>query len=311
MNKRDAVLDVVNAAAAPAYIPAAFFLHFDEAHQRGQAAIDRQLEFFRHTDMDLVKIQYEQKPPAAVITQPADWAQVPACDEAHFEPTLTVVEGLLQAAQREALVILTVYSPFMWAKQTAGAAVVERHLREDPAAVQKGLAILTENVLTLLRACRRLGIDGFYVSTQGGEAGRFAGTEIFQRYIQPTDRAVWDEVQGCAFNVLHVCDYDAGYADYAPFVDYPGQVVNCSLKLGEKALTPRSAAALFGRPFMGGLERLGVLATGGPADARRAAEAVLAQAPERFLLAADCTVPAETSWDNLRAAVDAAHQFRR
>lgn len=73
-------------------------------------------------------------------------------------------------------------------------------------------------------------------------------------------------------------------------------------------MTPQEAAAFFGRPFMGGLERKGVLATGTPAEVRRAAQAVLAQAPPaRFVLAADCTVPADTAWDNLKAAVDAAH----
>ena len=34
---------------------------------------------------------------------------------------------------------------------------------------------------------------------------------------------------------------------------------------------------------------------------------VLTQAPQRFILAADCTVPSETSWENLKAAIDTAH----
>ncbi len=93
----------------------------------------------------------------------------------------------------------------------------------------------------------------------------------------------------------------------APFVDYPGHVVNCSLEVGDRHMTPREAAALFGRPFMGGLERKGLLATGTPAEVRRAAQAVLADAPDRFILAADCTVPGDTSWDNLAAAIAVAH----
>jgi uroporphyrinogen decarboxylase len=62
---------------------------------------------------------------------------------------------------------------------------------------------------------------------------------------------------------------------------------------------------------MGGMERLGTLATGTPEQVRAEAESVLQSAPERFMLAADCTVPADTSWDNLKAAVDAAHAFQR
>ncbi len=162
-------------------------------------------------------------------------------------------------------------------------------------------------------------MDGFYASTQGGEGFRFRGTsrfagsrdggrDIFERLIKPTDLAVWNELADCRFNILHVCDFEGSYDDLSPFLDYPGHVVNCSLHVGDRAMTPKEAAALFRRPFMGGLERKGVLATGTPQAAAAAAREVLAQAPEHFILAADCTVPAETSWDNLKAAVDAAHQ---
>jgi uroporphyrinogen decarboxylase len=311
INKRDTLLSLVHDHTAPAYIPAACFLHFDRAFHQGQAAIDQHLAFFRATGMDFVKIQYEQGVPRApTIRTPADWAQAPRCDAAFFEPTIRVAEGLVQAAKGEALVIMTVYSPFMWAAGLAGAEILAEHLREDPQAVRKGLEIVTENVLTLVRGCKQAGVDGFYVSSQGGEAFRFPGTDIFQNAIKPTDLAVWGEVQSCIFNILHVCDYAGGYDDLTPFLDYPGHVVNCSLALGERALHPADVAQLFGRPFMGGLERKGVLATGSLDDIRQAAEAVLAEAPERFILAADCTVPSDTPWANLRAAIDAAHSYR-
>jgi uroporphyrinogen decarboxylase len=118
---------------------------------------------------------------------------------------------------------------------------------------------------------------------------------------------VWDEIGSCRFNILHICDFEAPYGDLAPFLDYPGHVVNCSLHVGGRVMTPKEAAAMFRRPFMGGMERLGVLATGTPEGVRRAAQDVLQQAPEQFILGADCTVPPETSWDNLKAAVETAH----
>src|SRR4030067_2376220 len=42
VNKREAVLSLISGETAPSFVPAAFFLHFDRAHHRGQAAIDRQ-----------------------------------------------------------------------------------------------------------------------------------------------------------------------------------------------------------------------------------------------------------------------------
>jgi len=309
MNKRDTILSLIQDETASDYVPAAFFLHFDSAYHQGQAAIDKHLEFFRATDMDFVKIQYELPfPHTTPIRKPGDWAHVPLCTEEYFEEAVHVVEGLVKAAQSEALVIMTLYSPFMWATHLDRDADIASHLREDPEAVKKGLTIMTENVLTLVRVCKRAGIDGFYASSQGGEAFRFPDSDLFQKYIKPTDLAVWDEMSACAFNILHICDYEGGYADLTPFLDYPGHVVNSSLKVGDRTLTPKDAAQLFRRPFMGGMERKGVLATGGLEAIEQAVTGVRAKRPERFILAADCTVPGDTPWEHLRTAIEAAHR---
>ncbi len=311
MNRRDLMLSLIQDQGVPDTIPAAFFMHFDQAYKQGQAAIDKHLEFFRFTGMDFVKIQYEQiQPPGLRIRKPQDWAHIPLYPEEFFEASLRVMAGLVKAAKNEALVIMTLYSPFMWAAQFDKEADIAAHLQENPEAVAKGLAIMTENVLRLVHGCMRLGVDGFYASTQGGEAFRFADTELFRRYIKPTDLAVWEEIADCTFNILHICDYQGGYAELTPFLDYPGQVVNCSLKVGERTLTAREASRMFGRPFMGGLERKGVIATGGAQAIRQAVGELLADVPERFILAADCTVPGETPWDNLKTAIDNAHQHR-
>src|SRR3954453_6886424 len=105
MNKRDTVLSLVDSQTPPAYVPAAFFMHFDPAYHQGQAAIDKHLEFFRATEMDFVKIQYEQTvSPVSPIRTPADWAHAPRCDAAFFAPSIQVAEGLVNAMRGEALV---------------------------------------------------------------------------------------------------------------------------------------------------------------------------------------------------------------
>jgi uroporphyrinogen decarboxylase len=312
MNHRDTLLNLIQNKEASGYVPAAFFMHFDPAYHQGQAAVDKQLEFFRFTGMDFVKIQYEQVQPAyAPIRKPEDWLHVPLVGEDFFEPTLRVVEGLVKAAGRDALVVMTVYSPFMWAAHLDPDGLIGAHLQENPRLVSQGLEIMTENVRRLVCGCMQAGVDGFYVSTQGGEAFRFPNSDLFRQYIQPTDLAVWAEIQACPFNILHICDYESGYADLTPFLDYPGHVVNCSLKLGERTLGAKEVSELFKRPFMGGLERKGLIATGNAEAIRLHVEDLLAQAPARFILAADCTVPSGTPWDNLKTAITAAHQFQK
>jgi len=309
MNKREIILNLINGTAPTQYVPAAFFMHFRPDHLLGQPAIDRHLEFFKATGMDILKIQFEQiLPPTVSITKPKDWSFIPPCPPDFFEPTLHVARELLKAAKAEVIVLLTLYSPFMWFKFLAEADIVNAHFRENPIAMKKGLEIFTDYVLNLVRACRQTGIDGFYASTQGGEAYRFKDTNIFQEYIKPADLAVWAEIKDGPANILHVCDYHGGYGDFSPFVDYPGQIVSSSLNVGEKNLSPRQLSELFGgRPVMGGLEREGIIATGSPSDIRKVVTNLLTDVPDRFILGADCTVPSETSWKNLKTAIDTAH----
>lgn len=312
MNKREAVFNLLDETQAPSYIPAAFFLHFPPEFHAGQAAVEKHIEFFRYTNMDLVKIQYERVFPTLThIQKPEDWVQMPRYGLDFYEGQLEAVKGLVQTLKDEAVVILTLYSPFMCAGHSVGNERLEQHLRQDASAVAKGMEVITDSLLAFVRECIKLGVDGFYTSTQGGEANRFDDPAIFDTAIKPYDLTLMDEInETCEFNILHVCDYVKGYDDFSRFVDYPGDIVNCPLHLGDEEITMQAAADMFNRPYMGGMERLGVIATGTPEDVKQATEAILKEAPKRFMLGADCTIPSETPWDNLKAAIETAHAWK-
>lgn len=313
IDKRAALLDLVQSASPPDYVPAAFFLHFDPSLHFGPGAIEKHLEYFRYTGMDFVKIQYERTfPQIPEIQTPRDWSKMPLYKEDFYEPQIKVVEGLVKEAKKEALVLVTLYSPFMCAGHTVGDELLTRHILESPEEAKQGMEIVTESVMLFVKACIQAGVDGFYASTQGGEAHRFSEPGPFLECIKPYDLAIMEEInRSCIFNILHVCDYNGPYDDLSPFLDYPGDVVNCSLEVGGNKMTMQQASDLFSRPYMGGLERLGTIAQAGPAEIVTEVENVLKEAPERFILGADCTVPSETPWDNLRTAIETAHHFKR
>jgi len=312
MNKRDVILNMVNGTKTSQYVPAAFFMHFRPDHLEGQPAIDKHLEYFKATGMDILKVQFEQTLSTAIsITKPEDWAAIPPCPADFFEPTLHVVHELVKAVKPEALVLMTLYSPFMWFNFLAEPEVVIAHFKEDSKATKKGLDIFTDYVLQLVRVCKQAGVDGFYASTQGGESFRFKGTDIFQKYIKPSDLAVWEELKDSPVNILHVCDNHGGYDDLTPFLDYPGQIVSCGLNMGGQTFSPKQMSDLFKRPFMGGLERLGTIVDGDPDTIQRLVTDLLADAPDRFILGADCTVPGETPRENLKTAIDTAHSYQK
>jgi uroporphyrinogen decarboxylase len=218
----------------------------------------------------------------------------------------------VKAARQEALVLVTLYSPFMCAGHTVNRPVLVKHIEEDGEAVRPGLEAITDSLLAFVRECRNLGVDGFYASTQGGEAGTFRDPSFFAKHVVPHDLRVMKELDASfRFNILHVCDYEAPYADLAPFVDYPGHVVSCPSHFTTGEVTLREFARRFKRPVMGGMDRKGVIGKGTDEEIRRAAAEVLQAAPDRFILGADCTVPSTARWEGLRAAIDTAHAFRR
>ena len=312
MNKRDVVFSLLEPGKSPAYTPAAFFLHFDPAFHRGQAAVDKHLEYFHHTGMDFVKIQYEHGfPRLPHIQRPEDWANMPFYDLDFYQEPLRVVDGLVKAAKAEAPVLLTLYSPFMCAGHTTSDKMITEHIRENPEAVKKGMAVITDSLMGFVKEAIRLGLDGFYTSTQGGEVGRFADRRLFDECVRPYDLILMEEInRSCSFNILHICDYHLPYDDLSPYLDYPGQVVNASLELTGGKVTPRQVAQQFGRPFMGGLDRKGTIASGSNEEIQKEVADVLQQAPAQFILGADCTVPGNTSWDHLRTAITTAHNHR-
>jgi uroporphyrinogen decarboxylase len=309
MDKREMLFNLAENRKSTEYVPAAFFLHFDSHHHRGQAAVNKHLEFFRSTGMDLVKIQYEHPfPTMPQIREPADWSKMELLGSDYFAPPLEVVSGIAKAAKKEAVVVVTLYSALMLAAHATSRELLNQHLEQDPAAVAKGLRAIDESLLVFARGCIAAGADGFYMSTQGGEAGRFSDPALFSRFIKPVDLALMREVHRLStFTILHVCDYHGAYDDLSPYLDYPGTIVNCATRMQSDSLSPRRIADMFGRPFMGGMDRHGVLVTGSRDEIQREVREVIGQAPDRFMLGADCTVPSDIPWDNLKAAIDAAH----
>jgi uroporphyrinogen decarboxylase len=309
MDKRDIMMGIAGRKPQPGYVPAAFFLHFDGQYHRGQSAVDRHLEYFRATGMDFLKIQYEHPyPKLPGVRRPADWATIDVPNADHYREPLEVISGIVKSAKKDALVVVTLYSAFMHAGHATSAELLTEHLRDDPSSTAKGLMRIAESVLLFVRECVKRGVDGFYMSTQGGEAGRFRDPSTFARFISPSDLVVMDEIQKtCVFNILHVCDYHAAYDDLSPYRAYPGHAVNCGTRLGSRTMTPREIASLFGRPFMGGMDRHGILVTGTKEQIRSEARSVCAAAPPLFVLGADCTVPSDISWENLETAIDEAH----
>jgi uroporphyrinogen decarboxylase len=311
INKREKTLAVLDQSKPNEYVPAAFFLHFHD--KLGQGAIDSHLQFFRATNMDFVKVQYEiVVPHLENIQSPEDWANIPVYKKDFFEPQLAVIEALAKELKTEALILPTVYSPLTLALQTVGRNTLE-HIKQDPDATAKGLRNITESIVNYINEAIRRGADGFYISTQGGNSRFFGDGPLFEKAVAPYDKTVSQEASDKALlNILHICDYgESYYTQISKFVSYPGSIINVpNVLLDGSPVNLKEVQDTFHRPVMGGLDRLGVLAKGTEEEAKAAVDKVLSEAPANFILGADCTVPGDVPYPKLRAVIDYAHDWR-
>ena len=308
-NKRELILSVLDQSKPNAYVPAAFFLHFE--HKLGAKAVQDHVNFFRATNMDIVKIQYEIVVPKIDIKTPADWKKVPVYGPEFFEPQLSTIEDLANQLKGEALIFPTVYSPVALLHQTVGDNFVEL-VKKDPKAAEVAINNITESIINYIKAARQRGADGFYISSQGGDDKTFGKSKVFTQYIRPYDKKVSEVANEISpINILHICDYGSSYGTIDDYADYPASIINPPIHVGKGELSLKHVAEVFKRPVFGGLDRLGVIANGTLEEAKAAVDKVLENAPDNFILGADCTVPSSTDYDKLRAVIDYAHNWRQ
>ena len=313
-NRRERILQVLDQSRPNAYVPAAFFLHFE--NKLGRKAVEDHKNFYKSTNMDFVKVFYEIAVPKVEINSGKDWEKVPVYGEDFFAPQVAVIADLAREFGAEAFVLPTVYSPLSLAHQTLGRGKdFKKLVEENPKAFGKAIKNLSLSIENYLRSARKAGADGFYISTQGGD-GNSLPEKIWNEQVREWDKHVSEVANEIGeINILHICDYGTPYMNaealYA-YADYPSSIINVPLKFSDgSTLNLKEAQQRFARPIFGGLERLGAIANGSLEEAKKAVDEVLENASPNFILGADCTVPGTTDWEKLRAVIDYAHTWRQ
>lgn len=313
-SKRERILQVLDQSRPNEYVPAAFFLHFE--NKLGRKAVQDHKDFYRATNMDFVKVFYEIAVPKVDINSGSDWEKVPVYGEDFFAPQVAVIADLAREFGSEAFVLPTVYSPIALAHQTLGRGKdFKKLISENPKAFGKAIKNLSLSIENYLRAARKAGADGFYISTQGGD-GNSIPEKIWKEQVREWDKHVSEVANEIGeINILHICDYGTPFKNAEAlygFADYPASIINVPLKFSDgSTLNLKEAQKRFGRPIFGGLERLGVITKGSIEEAKAEVDKVLENASPNFILGADCTVPGTTDWENLRAIIDYAHTWRQ
>lgn len=309
MNKRKRIDQFLARESYTNGIPAAFFKHFEPTQRYGTAAVKAHLDFYRATDMDMMKIMFDEIYPKFTVKNPVDWRYIPdfSPDDPVFTQQIEVADRLVDAVGKEAYVFQTIFSPFVSAGCTVSFisewdAIVTPHFREDPEAMTEGLTKIAKTLAEFAKNISQTGIDGFYVSLQGGEYERYS-EDFFTTWFKPLDIMLLNALKATGKKVLlHICGTGIRLDCYH---DYPGDIVNMACV--DNNIRMEKILCDFGRVVMGGIPNHGVIVEGSKEQVQAQVREVLTMDTRGVMLGADCTIPKNVSTERLRWAVDAAH----
>ncbi|MDA0675705.1 MAG: uroporphyrinogen decarboxylase, partial [Proteobacteria bacterium] len=173
-------------------------------------------------------------------------------------------------------------------------------MREDPAALERGLQAIGETLAAYARNCIDAGADGiFYATTVATKP--LMSVEECRRFQRPHDLPILESARTAPFNIMHVC---GDHTHFDEFLDYPVSVFSWATTPGNPRLaevqkrTGRAVlGALPGKPQIGGMS---------PAALVGCARVSLAETGgTHHLLGPDCSINAGTPDALLHAVGDA------
>ena len=292
----------------PSYAPAAFFIHFHNDQKVGDPAVQAHLNYFHESGMDILKVQFEQTVPRIRVGEEEAFEPIP---EDFYRPTLDIITKLQEAEGKDVYVLPTVYSPYQVAHHSLGENRIKAAAVENPAWLKTVFDSYRDALVWLIKECKKAGILGFYMCTQGGEMTFNDIPGFFETFVLPYDMAVMGECnRDTKMNILHICNWEGPYDDLTRYKDYPAQIVNTPTDLNGAPFTLQDGIDLFGRPVLGGFDRKGEFNTLSAEEVAAETHAILkAASAGRVMIGADCTV-GSAPLANIQAAVAAAHGER-
>ncbi len=298
-------------------VPAGFWFHFSKEQHFGQAAVNAHLELARKIELDMLKIMTESLMPYGNIQKASDWKSLKPFSRhsAFITQQIDMMKQVCAGLDGQLVLLATVHG--VWASMfhifngpddyEAKRSLLAAQLREDPDAFQHGLDVVTEGLAYLVEEMKGTGVHGFYYAALGAEK-ELLTTDEFAQYVQPREtallRSAKDEKH---YVVLHMCKDGL---DLTRYRDYPCDVVNWGVYSNNPSLA--EGKLLFpGKTILGGLDdRAGALVDGTPDEIKEEVfSLVKAMAGTPFILGADCTLPTDIPYGNIRIAIEATKEL--
>ena len=264
-------------------LPFGFWRHFPNQDRAPRRLAQLSLEFQRKLDLDFIKftpyglysavdwgvtldVKGGNEPPVQAdypIKRPEQWrglAQLRGTEGEYLivlESQRIAISGMCEHIP----LVQTVFSPLTTALKLAGPEKLLVHLRDAPAAVHAGLAIIAQTTRRFAIEALTRGADGLFFASQTANEGYLTRAE-YAEFAKQYDIIVLEATRGRSwFNILHLHG-EKVLIDEA--LDYPVQAINYHDREGGPSLAEMRKKTK--KCLIGGIGHTTTLAHGTPAD---------------------------------------------
>jgi uroporphyrinogen decarboxylase len=303
MNKIERVEQVLKGEAVD-HPPVSLWYHFGLQHADGEQFARITLQYFRHYDLDFLKVMSDYFYPAPVgldaVRSRQDLERFTRFDveRSEWREQFKALSVITREIKGRAHFLDTVFDPWQSLRRTLAGEGMEQLAVEEPQALHDALERVADN---LIAYCQKSLSIGIFLSVAA--APETVSRELFLAFVKPYAMKVLRAVEGLApMNTAHIHGEEL-YMDDC--LDFPVTVLSWWDR-GPKGPSLESVRARFGGCLMGGIDQT-LLTRRSPAFIKaHVREGVRLGGDRRFFLANGCSIDTWVNPAVVRAVVAAA-----
>lgn len=295
-------------------VPVSFSIHFPKNDAFGEEAVNAHLKFYKETGVDILKVMNENLLPQIPYHGISSWKDFPvfSVKDKFIQDELDLVKKIMDRSEDGTFFLATLHGlcasmihPFE--PQIGYEKVRSEHLecfRKEKDAYLDAAKKTTDAMIILIQELKKIGVDGVYYAALGAEKRYFSDDE-FAEAIAPFDKTMLQAIKDEGmYSFLHMCKDALNMKRYESYAEY-ADVVNWGIYEDNNFSLEDGRAMFPGNTIMGGLaNRKGVLVDGSNEELEKEVKKIVTHfGKEKFIFAADCTLPTEIPYSRLKNIV--------
>ncbi len=265
--------------------PFSFWHHFglDTPEKHAQAT----LAFHRDYRTDIVKVMSDFPYPKSK----GKWYELKV-ESNPFPQQLKALDLIREGLAGDAYYLETIFNPWNVAEKLSSREEIRRLKNENPQALLDALDVITKSEINHARLALAAGASGVLLSVANAKVDELSLAD-YRKFSAPFDRRILEAISSAKLNVLHL---HVERAYLAIFDHWPAAAINYSMHVS--GIPIADVRRRSSQVIMGGIDEVNYRKLS-PAELRAQWDAAAGSSGKKFILAPGCSVPNESSKEEL------------